>query len=537
MAEKKTKREKAEHAGKAAMKASAGDYVGAGVEVVEGFGYEIKKFITIILAIIIIPIIMIVAVFDTLPGLIISNFSETIGNALYVTEDKISEWSVKKANKAIINTFEDIEKEVANEIIKEIKDGYIPNWNSNVNNYWNGNTPSQTLNGMSGINREKDTQNLIGWLRYQEEHGEMYTMLRFKNVMAKEINLDSIYFLCAYSVWHQNHNLADDYANDDNDGYVETDDKEKRWTSFDTDGLKKFIRNNRYTLLSADFSYSDEYRVQKYGIEGDDGSFTYEYINIPIKVLNVTLDIANKRDIDNLFCLTAEQKEEVELYCELAKALFETAYEGSTSDLNCTFEPMSKVVKRVFGIPADGKTEIFKKIDSIPYFLSDIYLEKSNTKRFDGDYQSILDQMNEDWEKAHPPKSETLGYPTKYRTLSADYPYYPSGSPHTGIDFPCPIGTEVYASASGTVVVSVELTTSYGKYIVIKHEINGEKLYTLYGHNSQLLVKTGDKVNKGDLIAYSGNSGNSTGPHCHFSVLTSWLFRNYVDPKDYLTED
>lgn len=95
----------------------------------------------------------------------------------------------------------------------------------------------------------------------------------------------------------------------------------------------------------------------------------------------------------------------------------------------------------------------------------------------------------------------------------------------------------MYASASGTVVVSVELTTSYGKYIVIKHEINGEKLYTLYGHNSQLLVKTGDKVNKGDLIAYSGNSGNSTGPHCHFSVLTSWLFRNYVDPKDYLTED
>ena len=210
MAEKKTKREKAEHAGKAAMKASAGDYVGAGVEVVEGFGYEIKKFVTIILAIIIIPIIMIVAVFDTLPGLIISNFSETIGNALYVTEDKISEWSVKKANKAIINTFEDIEKEVANEIIKEIKDGYIPNWNSNVNNYWNGNTPSQTLNGMSGINREKDTQNLIGWLRYQEDHGEMYTMLRFKNVMAKEVNLDSIYFLCAYSVWHQNHNLADD---------------------------------------------------------------------------------------------------------------------------------------------------------------------------------------------------------------------------------------------------------------------------------------------------------------------------------------
>lgn len=130
--------------------------------------------------------------------------------------------------------------------------------------------------------------------------------------------------------------------------------------------------------------------------------------------------------------------------------------------------------------------------------------------------------------------SGVLAYPTSYRTMSATYPYYSDGSEHTGVDFPCPTGTYVCACADGVVVEVKELTYSYGKYVVIKHEIDGQTLYTLYAHNSQLAVEVGDTVVKGQVIALSGSTGNSTGPHLHLSVLTSWSPQNYVNPLDYL---
>lgn len=127
-----------------------------------------------------------------------------------------------------------------------------------------------------------------------------------------------------------------------------------------------------------------------------------------------------------------------------------------------------------------------------------------------------------------------LAYPTTYHNLSADFPTYPSGKSHTGIDFPCPSGTPVCACADGTVIVTKQLNYSYGYYVVIQHNINGNTIYTLYAHNSVLKVSQGQQVVKGQCIALSGSTGNSTGPHCHLSVLTSWSPQHYVDPKSYL---
>ena len=130
--------------------------------------------------------------------------------------------------------------------------------------------------------------------------------------------------------------------------------------------------------------------------------------------------------------------------------------------------------------------------------------------------------------------SGVLAYPTTYRNISAGFPKYPSGRDHTGIDFPAPNNTPICACADGVVILSKELNYSYGHYIVIKHNINGQTLYTLYAHNNRLYVKTGDTVKKGQHIADSGSTGNSTGPHCHLSVLTSWSPQRYVQPLDYL---
>jgi murein DD-endopeptidase MepM/ murein hydrolase activator NlpD len=94
---------------------------------------------------------------------------------------------------------------------------------------------------------------------------------------------------------------------------------------------------------------------------------------------------------------------------------------------------------------------------------------------------------------------------------------------HTGIDFGVPLGTPVYAAASG-IVLRVDNNDrgiarwnryQYGKYILIKHENN---LTTLYAHLSKQIVKNGDIIKRGDLIGYSGNSGYTFGAHLHFGV-------------------
>lgn len=99
--------------------------------------------------------------------------------------------------------------------------------------------------------------------------------------------------------------------------------------------------------------------------------------------------------------------------------------------------------------------------------------------------------------------------------VTALFGHYPSGAPHSGTDFGVPIGTPVRASKSGTVIKRRELTTSYGKYLFIDH---GGGLVTIYAHNSELLVNEGDTVKAGQVIAKSGTTGNSTGPHCHWEL-------------------
>lgn len=88
------------------------------------------------------------------------------------------------------------------------------------------------------------------------------------------------------------------------------------------------------------------------------------------------------------------------------------------------------------------------------------------------------------------------------------------GRHHNGIDAAVPVGTPVYSYMAGTVKFS-GWKSGYGYLIIIDHE-NGYETY--YGHNSKLLVKKGDKVDKRQVIALSGNTGRSTGPHVHFEI-------------------
>jgi murein DD-endopeptidase MepM/ murein hydrolase activator NlpD len=86
---------------------------------------------------------------------------------------------------------------------------------------------------------------------------------------------------------------------------------------------------------------------------------------------------------------------------------------------------------------------------------------------------------------------------------------------HTGIDFGAPVGTPVYAAGDGS-VEEVRWLGGYGRWIKLKHSGGWE---TGYGHLSAWAVKPGQPVRQGQIIAYSGSSGESTGPHLHYEVI------------------
>lgn len=115
-----------------------------------------------------------------------------------------------------------------------------------------------------------------------------------------------------------------------------------------------------------------------------------------------------------------------------------------------------------------------------------------------------------------------------------DYPAYAgSGEYHAGRDISCAVGTNVYASGTGTVIHINDQAASYGNHIMIDH---GGEIYTLYAHLSEILVSVGDTVEQGQLIALSGATGNVTGPHLHFELRVGGSkFRiNNVDPLEWI---
>ncbi|MBW8778226.1 MAG: M23 family metallopeptidase [Burkholderiales bacterium] len=106
-------------------------------------------------------------------------------------------------------------------------------------------------------------------------------------------------------------------------------------------------------------------------------------------------------------------------------------------------------------------------------------------------------------------------------------PFTGRGALHTGLDFPSPIGTAIHAAAGG-VVRTAEMHPEYGMMLEIDH---GNGLMTRYGHTSKILVKVGDLIKRGQVVADVGTTGRSTGPHLHFEVLVDGIPQ---DPQRFL---
>ena len=101
------------------------------------------------------------------------------------------------------------------------------------------------------------------------------------------------------------------------------------------------------------------------------------------------------------------------------------------------------------------------------------------------------------------------------------------GRMHEGIDIAVPLGTAVRAAAAGT-VINAGWMGGYGNLVVVDH---GNGLSTAYAHNTSFAVSVGQSVAAGEVVSYSGSTGNSTGPHVHFEVRVDG---SAVDPLGYL---
>lgn len=124
--------------------------------------------------------------------------------------------------------------------------------------------------------------------------------------------------------------------------------------------------------------------------------------------------------------------------------------------------------------------------------------------------------------------------PLNYRRISTKFgfrihPITKRRQFHPAVDLATDVGTPIYAPASGVVVYAGK-KRFYGNFLLIRH---GLGFSTAYGHLHRIGVKNGEYVRKGELVALSGNTGRSTGPHLHYEIryLTKWL-----NPEPFMKE-
>ncbi len=130
-----------------------------------------------------------------------------------------------------------------------------------------------------------------------------------------------------------------------------------------------------------------------------------------------------------------------------------------------------------------------------------------------------------------PERATPLAWPLSGTRVLSAYGVPRGARLHKGIDLDGDRGQPVYAAEAGTVLYAGATMRGYGKTVIVDH---GDGLTTLYAHNSDLLVRVGDRVDRGATIARVGRTGNASGHHCHFEVRRDDV---PVDPMRYLSWD
>lgn len=183
------------------------------------------------------------------------------------------------------------------------------------------------------------------------------------------------------------------------------------------------------------------------------------------------------------------------------------------------------------GFARGGWTGPGAKYDEAGIVHADEFVvQKSSRRGIERKAPGFLDSLNRLGAKALGYANGGLVKPVRGGSVTSRFGASRGAYPHAGIDFAVPTGTPVFAAMDGTVqqakTNAIAGRTGIGAFL--GHEGNRN---TYYGHLSRLMVQVGDMVRKGQQIALSGNTGNSTGPHLHFET---WTGGKPVNPEAYL---
>lgn len=223
-------------------------------------------------------------------------------------------------------------------------------------------------------------------------------------------------------------------------------------------------------------------------------------------------------------------------YLKLTETVNKLRLRNNDLRLAVNLEPI-EINKNIYGIggaefSVASQKKNFKQNDK----LSEIYqyaneldvnlkIEKSNFEEINDQFKSNLDLFNK--LPAIRPVKSSIGDKFGMRI----HPILKNKRMHHGLDFLSNIGDSVYSPGDG-IVTFIGNKGGYGKVVRINHGFGYE---TLYAHLSKFKVKKGQKINRGELIALSGNSGSlSTGPHLHYEVRHKGVSLN---PRNFLFED
>lgn len=175
--------------------------------------------------------------------------------------------------------------------------------------------------------------------------------------------------------------------------------------------------------------------------------------------------------------------------------------------------------------------DVTKDGDEMESIISGERKEGSSGDSKGTNYEVAVEGMNQMLEDALQIKENYSMTIPVIGTITSEFGVRNSSNPivssyHSGLDIAANTGTQILAALEGEVLEAAK-DTYYGNYL----KIQKDDLIMIYAHCSKLLVKVGDKVKKGELIAYVGNTGNSTGPHLHFELRYQ---NRLVNPRDIL---
>lgn len=195
-----------------------------------------------------------------------------------------------------------------------------------------------------------------------------------------------------------------------------------------------------------------------------------------------------------------------------------TILSNTSKFLNVDMHTKKDVMYEIYYVALTGRNKPLDGYVPMETLLKDAYIESEKTDYVGGEFGNPFeDDWRDDVTSEFGPRDPiTLPDGTK------------TGDMHRGIDFGKPLGTPILSVADGKVVAVQYTDVGLGFFVVIDH---GGGVFTVYGHNSRILVTQGDEVKKGQIIAEVGSTGASTGAHLHFEVIVN---KQHVNPRVYL---